>query len=517
MEGQELIVYQGRQALSLTARDVAAMGFRHRKAVVICFFAVLIGTALTVAFLPNYEAHSEILVRRQRVDPVVTAEQGNPVISNTVVTEEELNSEVELIKSDDVLRQVVINTGLDKREVSKMLFWQRKPEEAIAKALGKLKGGVRVEAVPKTDVIKVTYGSTSPRLAFQVMSALDTAYLEKHKEVHNPAGQFAFFDKQAEQAKVDLAAAEDKLRAYPRLTGTPNAALARDTALQKVNDFNFTLGQTQTEMAETQKRITALDQLAKSTAPRLTTQERKSEDAGTIQQMKTTLLNLQLKQSDMATKYQADYPPLVELNKEIAQTQAAIDANKPLNDVTTDQNPSYTWISDELVKDKAQLQGDGAKAAELQTVINQNMDAVRRLEASSIDQQDLARGVKEAEDNYLLYTRKREEARITDALDTTQLVNVAIQEKPAVPIYPAQSPLLFVALGTLLALTASAGLVFIMERMDASFRTPNEVESILNLPVLAAVPDTGNGYYSLNGNGASSRHLPVDVLRETRN
>ncbi len=517
MEGQELVVYPGRQALSLTARDIAAMGFRHRTAVIVCFIAVLLGTAATILILPRYEAHTEILVRRQRVDPVVTAEQGNPVISNTTVTEEELNSEVELIKSDDVMRQVVTMVGLDKQEAKHLLFFDRKPDEAIAKALGKLKSAVHVEALPKTDVIKVTYSSTDPKTAAQVLTALDAAYLEKHKEVHHPAGQYAFFDQEAEKAKADLAAAEDKLKAYPRLTGTPNAALARDIALQKVNDFNFTLGQTRTEIAETQKRITALEGLSQNTNERMTTQVRKSEDAGTLQQMRTTLLNLQLKQSEMATKYQADYPPLVEVNNEIAKTQASIDANKPLNDVTTDQNPSYTWISDELVKDKAQLEGARAKATSLESVIGQNMEAVRRLEVTGIEQQDLARVAKTAEENYLLYERKREEARITDALDTTQLVNVAVQEKPAVPLYPAQSALLFVALGTLLALTASAGLVFIMERMDASFRTPNEVESILNLPVLAAVPDSGNGHYALHGNGASSRHLPVDVLRETRN
>jgi len=516
MENQELVVYSGDQSISLTARDVAAMGFRHRKAVIICFFAVLLGTGLVAAMLPLYESHTEILVRLNRVDPVVTAGAANPAIVNAAVTEEMINSEAELIKSDDVLREVVVKTGLDQRETSKYIFWKRTPDEAIAKALGKLRGGIRVDVLPKTNVFKVAYSSNDPKEAAKVLTTLDQVFLEHHKEMNRPVGQYAFFDKQVQGAQAALQDAEAKLQAFSREHGTPNAMMARDIALQKVNDFNFTLGQTRTEIAEAQRRVAALEQLEKNTNARMTTQVHSNDDAGTIQQMKTTLLNLQLRQSDMASKYQPDYPPLVEVNKEIAETEAALAAQKPLQEVTTDQNPTYNWIDDEMAKDKTELQGAQAKATELEAVINQNMDSIRKLETSGLEEGDLVRNAKAAETNYLLYLQKREEARITDALDSTQMVNVAVMEAPAVPIYPSQSPWLFAVIGILMALTVSAAVVFVRERLDASFRTPAEVESILNLPVLAAVPASGIGY-SLNGNGASSRHLPVDVLRETRN
>jgi len=516
MENQELVVYSGQQGISLTARDVAAMGFRHRKAVVICFFAVLLGTGLVTALWPLYEAHTEILVHINRMDPVVTGAVTNPSIMSNVVTEEQLNSEVELIKSDDVLREVVLKTGLDKRETSKLIFWKRTPAEAVAKALAKLKGSLHVDPVPKANVFKVSYASSDPKRAALVLSTLDDVYLEHHKEVNHPAGEYAFFDKQVQTAQAALNDAEAKLKSFPQHNGTPNSLMARDIALQKVNDFNFQLGQTRTDIAEAQRRITALEELKKTTNTRLTTQVHTNDDEGTIEQMKNTLLNLQLKQSDMASKYQADYPPLVEVNKEIAETQAALAAQTPLKDVTTDQNPTYSWIDDELAKDRTQLEGSRAKATELEAVIHQNMDSIRQLETAGVEESDLARNAKAAENNYLLYLQKREEARITEALDTTQLVNVAVQEKPSVPVFPAQSPWIFALVGLLLAFTMSAVVVFVRERMDASFRTPAEIESILNLPVLAAVPATGNGF-SLNGNGASSRHLPVDVLRETRN
>src|SRR2546427_4639833 len=49
------------------------------------------------------------------------------------------------------------------------------------------------------------------------------------------------------------------------------------------------------------------------------------------------------------------------------------------------------------------------------------------------------RNVKAAEDNYLLYLRKQEEARISDALDRRQIVNVSIAQAATVPEMRASS------------------------------------------------------------------------------
>src|SRR5580693_3543424 len=102
MEGQELVVRRAATALSWTLRDVVAMGFRRRHAAIVCFFGVLAGTIAYVLLTPEYRAETKILVRRQRVDGVVTADPNQPMAIQTSMAEEEMNSEVELIKSDDV-------------------------------------------------------------------------------------------------------------------------------------------------------------------------------------------------------------------------------------------------------------------------------------------------------------------------------------------------------------------------------------------------------------------------------
>jgi hypothetical protein len=84
-----------------------------------------------------------------------------------------------------------------------------------------------------------------------------------------------------------------------------------------------------------------------------------------------------------------------------------------------------------------------------------------------------------------------------------------------------------VLLGALLATSVSVGMAFTLEYTDPSFRTPSEVFSELNIPVLASVPQkvkiissngNGNGHNGNgngNGNGAhrngSADHESADL------
>jgi uncharacterized protein involved in exopolysaccharide biosynthesis len=498
MEGQELVVQNPNRIVTFTVRDFAAMAFRRRRTLLFCFAGVLFGSLLAAVISPTYRAQTEILVRRQRVDPALTADQGNTMIVSNVVTEEEINSEKELLLSQDVLREVVRQCGLDKpRSFLGAWLGSKDPEIRIAKGVRRLRSSLGVDTVPKTDVIAVSYSAGDPKQAAQVLSVLDAVYLKKHAEVQRTPGQFEFFDRQTETAKAALMDAEQKLKAFPQQIGTANPTLDRDITLQKVNDMNLALTQTQAGIAESKKKIEAMEQLEKTTPTRLTTQMRAQDDALVLQQMKTTLLTLELKRSDMASKYQPDYPPLQELDREIASTQAAIAGEKPLNDVTTDQNPAYAWIASELVKDKSELRGYEAKATETEELIHQTLASAQQLDVEGVEQQDLMRAAKVAEENYLLYLRKREQARISDAFDAQRILNVAIAEQPVVPRVPTESLFMYGLVGIFLAVTVSAGAIFALEFLDPSFHTPAQVEAFLNRPVLAAVPDQDGISYRL--------------------
>jgi uncharacterized protein involved in exopolysaccharide biosynthesis len=189
--------------------------------------------------------------------------------------------------------------------------------------------------------------------------------------------------------------------------------------------------------------------------------------------------------------FQPDYPPVQEVEKQIAETRAAIaaSAKSPMVEETTDLNPTHVWARSELAKAKLDVAAFQARAAATAQTLAAYQEKARRLDRMELVQQGLNREVKLTEENYLVYHRKQEEARISDALDRQRILNVAVAEAATVPLVPSgpQRPLI-VIVGFILATLVSAGLAWTWDVWDPSFHTPAEAEAFLNVPVIAAMP-----------------------------
>src|SRR6202166_5423758 len=99
--------------LSLTLRDLAATLFRRPRLVAASFGLVVLATMLFVVFSARYESHFKVLLRRGRFDPVASSQPASALnFTHPDITEEELNSEVELLRDEDLLKQVAEMAGL---------------------------------------------------------------------------------------------------------------------------------------------------------------------------------------------------------------------------------------------------------------------------------------------------------------------------------------------------------------------------------------------------------------------
>ncbi len=510
MRDQDFNLAESSSGFSFTTRDFLAIGFRHKRLMRNTFIAMALAAAVATALMPpKYDAVAKVLVKRERVDPIMSSEKASPLQIHGEVTEEELNSEIELINSADVLRQTVVTCGLDKRKSTMaMLGFPPSGEERIAKAMLRLKGDLKVELLKKSDIISLTYTSSNPKVAAQVLTTLANAYIEKHVAVHRPEGQLKFFEQEAARYKQNLDRDEAQLKLFADGQGGVAPQMARDMSLQKLSEFNGTLQATRAEMASTEKRMQDLRRQMGSTPDRLTTQMKESDNSQVLQQLKSALLTLELKRTELLTKYQPTYRLVQEVDKQIADTRSSItsEETKPLKEETTDQNPTYSWIRTELAKAESDYTGLQARAQATELIVRGYQDSSRNLEVKGYTQQDLLRAQKADEENYLLYLHKQEEARVADALDQRRIFNVALAETPVVPSLPTNSQFLFGMVGLLVAGMVSLGAAFAAEYLDPSFRTPTEVVSELRIPVLASVPQRQRASEAANGNG-----MPVMV------
>jgi len=491
---------------SIALRDLLAIGFRRRRLIGFSFIGVLMGAILSIWLMPSsYQAQMKILVERERINPVVSTE-ASVIQTDRDLSLDEVTSEVELFQSRDSLEKAVIdcalfearNPGLLTRVKMRLMgMFGMAParDTRIFQSVLALEKNLHVIPVNGSNLIKVTYDSASPQTAAQVLRELGDLYLSKHSSVHRQRGTAEFFQQQAEEYRKQLMDSQTRLVSFAHETGVVSADFEKQVSLQKVNDFDISLQQTRAAIAETKERLHALQSQEAAVPERVITQVRKSDNPQLTANLKPILLNLELRRTELLTKYDPAYPLVKEVETQIAQTVTSIaDADKVgIREETTDQDPTHAWVRTEMAKAKADLVGLEARAVVMSGALRKMQNRLRNLDTNSMVQQDLLRAAKANEENYLLYHRKREEARIADALDRRKIVNAAIAEAAVVPLVPDGLPTgVKLVLSLVVASLVSLGAGFLSEHLDPSLRTPHEIKEYLEMPLLAAIPKNGH-------------------------
>ena len=478
---------------AFTIRDALIILFRQWRVLVAGFVAILLGASLFGGFKSKYESKMKILVRRERADPLMSAQPVAPTdFTHSEIGESELNSEIEVFNSEDLLRKAVIELGLQNQSNEKRGLFHRgddSEEARIRRAVARLGKSLTVEPLRKSDVISVSYASSNPEQAVRILDTIARLYIEKHLEVHRPVGEYRFFDEQTEKYRQGLHQAEQQLKDFTQQQGVVSAQLERDTELQRQSEIHKTLAETQAAVAEDEHRVATLRSQLENTPPRITTGV-KTASQGLLEQMKASLLAMKIKRTEMLSKFEPTYRPVQDLEKQIADTEAALarEEASPMHEVTTDLNPTYEWIKSDLARVQAELAGLKAKAGALNASLTGYQSETQALQQAAIEQQGLLREAKAKEDNYLMYLRKQEEARMNEALDQRGILNVAVVQQPTISSTPVRSGANFALISLLLASVGGIGLAFLTDFFDPSLRTPDELAEALGWPVLAALP-----------------------------
>lgn len=474
-----------------TLRDLASIPFRHRRLITVCFPTIFLCVLIYGIVFPPYRSEMKFLLRHSRVDPAVTAIPSQPEFQRQAVTEEEVNSEAELLQDGEILRTVVQNAGLRSEGRSWLAsLTGDTPQRQLFRASRRIGKRLRVEPAHKAALITVTYESSNPAQGATVLRYLADAYLERHHQVHHPSGAANFFDQQVIQSRNNLEQSELQLIDFTRDQGVISAAQERDFALQKLSDADADMRQTQVALAQTSERIRILHDKLGSIPERVLTQVRNSDNPELLEKLKSHLLELELKRTELLTQYEPSYRLVQEVDQEILQAKTSISKEEqaPLRDQTSDLDPNHLWASAELLKAQVEQTTLKAHAAAQNTVIGEYRQRAHQLGNRAIVQDRLLNDLKSAQDKYLLYVNKREETRVGDALDQDGLLNVVIAEQPTTPVLPTVSLAMFGLIGLFVAAPVSVGLAFVADYLDPSFRTPDDISVFLGAPVLASLP-----------------------------
>jgi uncharacterized protein involved in exopolysaccharide biosynthesis len=414
---------------------------RQRRALALTVFLVVFGLGIVISFLlpKKYTSSMEILIRATPSDLRATPERADGVQIGQV-TEEEVNSEVALLTSYDLLRDAVVTNNLN----SPMLFSD--PTQRVDAATRKLGQELNVSAVRKANIIEVTYSANSPQLAASVLRSIEGGYLEAHQRAQSMPGGYHFFAAEMQYYKDQLA---EKQRAFAEFSDHEGAAnLDQQLTLltRTISDQESSLQQAQAQAAELSTQIGKSNAIVSGLPFRIDTTRRTVPNASAIDHITSLIAELEDRRTQQATKYRDDDRLVKQTDEEIEEAKKELQDAKTLaaNELSTDVNPITQSLQGTMENRTVDLAGLQSRTAELEKEIASNRSRVNHLTDVSGQYRLLLSDVQNAQDDYNNYVQRQEDARVSERLDTNKISNIVVAQEPTESVLPVASHRLLV-------------------------------------------------------------------------
>jgi uncharacterized protein involved in exopolysaccharide biosynthesis len=451
------------------ARDLVT---RHHKLfiyTVLTTFALIMGAALVMK--KQYRSDMKYLVQNARSIPVLSSDRSSSSIVNGV-TEEQLNSELEILQSEDVLSAVADPDW--RPEDAK----NRTPDEVRKHSL-KIKAlseHLTVDPIAKEDVMSVSYIADSPKEAFGVLSTLSTAYLARHERLRRPAGASTFFVEQASLYEGAWKTAVQNLVDFQQLHRLISVPVAEESLQRSIAADEEVLRGTRLKLSESDASLRVGEGLISGVPPRQQTQQRKVPNEQLLQQLKSSLVGLNNRRLELLNRYKPTDRLVTELDQEIVETTNAIETeNKSQNvEETTDVNPSWQQLKTTLLQERLNHYALQAERAGLEQQLDQLRAQLVEAQGLEVTYGQLRSRADEAQSNYKTFVEKRDLARAEDAMDANKILNVTVMQTPTFHYAPVRPrPMLNLALGIPTALFLGIAVVYFAETGQWSYK-PSE-------------------------------------------
>jgi succinoglycan biosynthesis transport protein ExoP len=439
----------------------------RRRWMVMCtvWVVVMLVACVVLWALPRrFESSAKFLVKNARQELLIGPNDRATTVYRDDVSEEIMNSELELLRSPDILGKVTRNLQLD----AVYLERGKEPKVAAELAVRDLGRGLATETLRKTNVIRIGYRSKDPELAAAVVQQVADGYLASHLTVHSSPGTYELFRAQSEDASHELREAEEALAALARSANLVIPERQKQDALGLVSAAD---GQYKAMTADLQAqlaRVRAAQAKMAEVAPRISTVTRHMPSQYSIEHLNTLIVELQNKRTDLLTKFKPDDRLVVQVDQQIADTAAAMGKARDLSadEESTDVNPTWQALETESMNAQLALAGLTGKAAELRRQHAEYQSRALELAEAGPRYEALVRKVAEARSKYELYVKKEEEARIAGALDTQQISNVVLAQAPYVSHVASEPSLRFgLMVGGIAATLLAFGAAFVADHL----------------------------------------------------
>lgn len=465
----------------LSFRSLLEACFRHRTRFLLVAGAVLLATLAAILLTPKrYQASMQMVVLNARHYAAVSSTVDPQMPSPGLVTDNDVNSQAELMHSHDVLSGALDEMG-----------YATATPLARDKVMEDVNRHLDVAPVRQSDVLNVTYTDRSPDAARSTLQAIANSFVAKELVLLRPTAGHQVFDSLVIDAEAKLAAAQERFSNFKVAHGIASLQQDETGLVQQLRDAGTQADALNSELrAEQQRRDTAQSELGKH-PDRILTQDKSVPNQQAIQELSAKLVELQNKRTALLTGYLPGDRFVQEVDAQIRTTQEALDGLRKDGSAeqTTDVNPLHQELTADLARSSITAEALVAKRRAVAAARQSYLSRLNQLEVQGTQYQALEHAVSEAQQNYDLAVKKRDQASVDDALDRDRIMNVAFAAKPSAELLPVQpKPRLYLALGLFVAIFFGLASCALAEMGRQTVYTPAELDMLTGVMTLAVLP-----------------------------
>ena len=471
-----------------TLKDILYIFFKNINLISVVFLSALIGSVIycTIA-TPLYKAETKIIVKMGKAQ-ISGMEQYNAEKFNIVYQERSANlrNELEMIKGQFMAEKVLVRMSNQIEEelsrkslITKIkyrifdLIGKKKSKINKKSVVDQLIGGLEVEAIEDTDMLRLSFTWDDPVFAAAVANNYASEYMAQHASVYESNQTYRFYMDQIELSSRQLKQAESELQEFIDKNRISNIAVQKDLLLKRIDDLENSYLTSSVEYDQSLIKLKRVQEMAQRNSGWIETPElgaSVSDKLGYIKTIDENFFRLQLERARLLK----NFTPKAQEIQSIDTQMAALRMQKVgslTNLIQTEMDLAQTK--------KASLARELIEGRKRHDEINAQTTRLRQLER--------AKEISEA--NFLVYKKKAEELRISDDLDVKKISSVKIAN-PAIPPLESAYP----RSGLIIGLAAFLGLFFAFaisafrEFFNHTFRDDDDVMAMIEVPLLLSFP-----------------------------
>lgn len=400
--------------------------------------------------------------------------------------------------------------------------------------------GLRVEPVERTNLVNITVQSTKPELASKVSDMVAKLFIEKNIELETQGAkkQYEELTKSIEDLKNTIAAKEVEYIREMQNSGLPlREGKGNDFLAERLQTISSNLLAAEDERRKIQAQYEAALKASDGKggilsvvpdnkailAAREQNLKRQADLEKRIEDLDKKIKEAQEERKKLLVNYTEEYPKVKQVAAQIEELEEQ--KEKLSKEVSQKIESEGTKLIKNAEREvltglQAQLQAAQRREAQLRTAYIKEAESANLQGQAETKLTTLKREIETSRSLLDTYTQRQKEqefALTSGRPDNLKIASEAV--KPTAPIGPPRNRNILVAF--LVSLVAGIGLAFLLDYLDDSIRTSDDIGRHLGLPTLALIPHQslpekrklGVLSKTSNGNGSSTALITLEDIR----